>query len=263
MSNARNLAKVAVDANGDIGTASLDNIDLTTRVAKAGDTMSGELTFTKDVGNHITFQNANQTKFYGRVMVSDNNDAYGSGERIFFGDGNNDVVVGTGNSSGTPVNSFIALRHSGEVSIGAGGSAKHLVIDTAGRVTMPYQPGFHAYNGSTTPADPIVWSNTYFNDVSIYNTSTGRMTVPTGANGKWLITFHTGFLNPAGVAFFIKKNGVTWVGYDMGTGSGWWQHAGTVIISLVAGDYITTAWSGSAASFDNGVWSSFQGQFLG
>ena len=182
MSNARNLAKVAVDANGDIGTASLDNIDLTTRVAKAGDTMSGELTFTKDVGNHITFQNANQTKFYGRVMVSDNNDAYGSGERIFFGDGNNDVVVGTGNSSGTPVNSFIALRHSGEVSIGAGGSAKHLVIDTAGRVTLPYQPAFAyagtSYSQSTGTWSTIIPATTKLNRGGHFNGSTGVFTAP-------------------------------------------------------------------------------------
>ena len=50
MSNARNLAKVAVDANGDIGTASLDNIDLTTRVAKTGDTMTGDLIVNTSVG---------------------------------------------------------------------------------------------------------------------------------------------------------------------------------------------------------------------
>lgn len=49
MSNARNLAKVAVDANGDIGTASLDNIDLTTRVAKTGDTMTGDLSVSGNV----------------------------------------------------------------------------------------------------------------------------------------------------------------------------------------------------------------------
>ena len=232
MSNARNLA------------------DAETRFVNAsGDTVSGNLIVDGNVG--IGTSSPAQKLHVGgagSALAFDKNGS-GSDNAIYYDNttASNNIYFGRDSSN-------VIFRTS---------VTERMRIDPAGRVTMPYQPGFHAYNGSTTPADPIVWSNTYFNDVSIYNTSTGRMTVPTGANGKWLITFHTGFLNPAGVAFFIKKNGVTWVGYDMGTGSGWWQHAGTVIISLVAGDYITTAWSGSAASFDNGVWSSFQGQFLG
>ena len=43
MSNARNLARLIVDSGGDVDVSSLGNIDLTTRVAKTGDLMTGRL----------------------------------------------------------------------------------------------------------------------------------------------------------------------------------------------------------------------------
>lgn len=52
-------------------------------------------------------------------------------------------------------------------------------IDSAGRVTMPYQPAFHAY-GTTSAASgqTIVFGNTRFNIGSHYSTSTGIFTAP-------------------------------------------------------------------------------------
>jgi hypothetical protein len=61
-------------------------------------------------------------------------DSFGSGARTFLGDGGIDLFLGTGNSSYTPANTYIALNHSGEISMGAGAGTKHLVINTSGNV---------------------------------------------------------------------------------------------------------------------------------
>ena len=164
--------------------ASWSAVDLASRVAKTGDTISGELTFTKDSGNHITFRNADQSKFYGRVMVSDNSDAYGSGERLFFGDGGNDVVLGTANSSGTPTNSYISLQHGGEVNIGAGGATKHLSIATSGLVTLAGNLNLPTVNAAT---------DVQVNSTLLANSS--RIRFPSGTSNPSSPATGDGYLN--------------------------------------------------------------------
>lgn len=138
-------------------------------------------------------------------------------------------------------------------------------IDKSGYVTKPYQPAFFVRDGTgTSMADPRIWSTVVYDDLGGYNNTTGNFTVPAGfPTGYWIIMFHTGILNPAGVAAYVKKNGATFAAYDMGTSSGWWQHSGSLIMKLAASDYVSVGTSGSAASFDNGTWSSFSGYFLG
>jgi hypothetical protein len=69
-----------------------------------------------------------------RVQIDEVNDSFGTGARTFLGDGGIDIFIGTGNSSYTPANTYIALNHSGEISMGAGSATKHLVISTSGNV---------------------------------------------------------------------------------------------------------------------------------
>ena len=66
---------------------------------------------------------------------------------------------------------------------GAGGSAVSLsamTIDASGRVTMPYQPSFHAYDatGHTWANQEVIGASTSYNVGNHYNTSTGRFTAP-------------------------------------------------------------------------------------
>ena len=59
------------------------------------------------------------------------------------------------------------------------GNATRMTIDASGRVTMPYQPAFDAYD--FTPrvgTGSIVWTNTRFNTGNHFNTSTGLFTAP-------------------------------------------------------------------------------------
>lgn len=52
-------------------------------------------------------------------------------------------------------------------------------IDNAGRVTMPYQPSFHAYGlNAVTSGNFVIYTNTQFNVGNHYSTTTGRFTAP-------------------------------------------------------------------------------------
>lgn len=188
-------------------------VDLSSRVAKSGDTMTGELAFAKDAGNHITFQSADQSKFYGRIMVSDNNDAYGSGERLFIGDGNNDVVIGTSNGSGTPANSYISLQHGGSVNIGAGSASKHLSIDSAGRVTMPYQPMACSSWTSFQSVNNIISSNAPYTITNVGNhLNAGIFTCPVYGVYRATLTAMSG--NGNNINARLRFNGANYWGSD-------------------------------------------------
>jgi len=63
------------------------------------------------------------------------------------------------------------------------GGAVRFEIDSAGRVTMPYQPSFQAYRATTGYAvynagDVVIWPDTNYNVGNCYNTTTGRFTAP-------------------------------------------------------------------------------------
>ncbi len=72
-----------------------------------------------------------------RIEIDEVNDTFGTGARTFLGDGSTDIFIGTGNSSYTPNNSYIALNHSGEISMGAGASVtKDFILSTDGNLTI-------------------------------------------------------------------------------------------------------------------------------
>jgi len=71
-----------------------------------------------------------------RIQIDSVSDSFGTGARTFLGDGGIDIFLGTGNSSYTPVNTYIALNHSGEISMGAGSATKHFILSTSGAATL-------------------------------------------------------------------------------------------------------------------------------
>ena len=119
-------------------------------------------------------------------------------------------------------------------------SAERMRIDSAGRVTMPYQPAFSAYmntqnitNAATYPSVAAV----EFNIGGHYNSANGRFTAP--INGSYLFTAtvqlngsvksapHTNFFKN-GAAF---NNG--WLDFDGASAS-----SQSRILYLSAGDYV-------------------------
>ena len=134
---ARNLAlaAAAVDSAGNITADLIDNIDSTQFLRKdTSDTINGvfDINTTPTYSEYHRYYNNGVLKH--REAFATINDSISSGGRIFIGDGGQDIIVGTSNGSLTPSNSFIALNHSGEISLGAGSGNKHVVIDTSGNV---------------------------------------------------------------------------------------------------------------------------------
>jgi len=119
--------------------------------------------------------------------------------------------------------------------------ATRMLIDSSGRVTMPYQPSFAAYRGSyslpTQSWTTIVYDNCTLNRGSHYSTSTGRFTAPVagyyyfeaigeGGGGQ----FHT----------LIAVNGATPSGYA-DTAQNWTSSnvsRQALVVSLSANDYV-------------------------
>jgi len=71
-----------------------------------------------------------------RIQMDSISDSFGTGARTFLGDGGIDIFLGTSNSSYTPGNTYIALNHSGEISMGAGSATKHFILSTSGDATF-------------------------------------------------------------------------------------------------------------------------------
>jgi hypothetical protein len=85
-----------------------------------------------------------------RIQMDSISDSFGTGARTFLGDGGIDIFLGTSNSSYTPANTYIALNHGGEISMGAGSATKHLILSTSGYLGVNVNPTqrLHLYDAS-------------------------------------------------------------------------------------------------------------------
>jgi hypothetical protein len=85
-----------------------------------------------------------------RIQMDSVNDSFASGARTYLGDGGIDIFLGTGNSSYTPSNTYIALNHSGEISMGAGSATKHFTLSTSGNLTISGTIGASNFSGTSS-----------------------------------------------------------------------------------------------------------------
>lgn len=137
-------------------------------------------------------------------------------------------------------------------------------IDSAGRMTRPYQPAFRAYYSSRTTtvgSGTFVFDQVDNNIGSHYSTSTGRFTAP--ISGYYHISCciqHSGGTSTAGYVDIRKNGGLLYVRNEHAFGAVFSSIGTSVTVYLAAGDYVEII--GSAAVFwsDN---SSFSGHFLG
>jgi fibronectin-binding autotransporter adhesin len=96
----------------------------------------------------VIYGDSGDTNGLFRIQMDSISDSFGTGARTFLGDGGIDLFLGTANSSYTPNNTYVALNHGGEISMGAGSATKHLVINTSGNVGI----------GTTSPGAKLdVW----------------------------------------------------------------------------------------------------------
>jgi hypothetical protein len=148
-------------------------------------------------------------------------------------------------------------------------AAERMRIDSAGRVTMPYQPAFGASGGnqgneSRGPGSYFVFGTTYVNRGGQYNTANGLYSAPVA--GAYLFT-STLYLNSTGqVSFYI--NGSAYGGPDVDAMVYSQGSAGTgsmqMLVQLSAGDYVgVSTRPGFAATTLYMGHSSFNGHLIG
>lgn len=171
--------------------------------------------------------------------------------------------------------SFSVLTKAGGSTTTDGAVSTLLGIDTAGRMTVPYQPAFHASRSASsvgTSENPVQYDTIEFNIGSHYNNSTYRFTAPVA--GRYFITAQFSFYqngNARQIEIGIKLNGGVWQSTDtfMTQTQGNNTHCnGTVaaVMNLAAGDYVQGAWISSSASinfYSPGLRNSFSGFLIG
>ena len=188
----------------------------------------------------------------GRVGIGTNNPTY------------NLTVAGNG-TSGLCAMAFVDESNSnkewridqsdGALRFTESGVAERMRIDTAGRVTMPYQPMcWVVLNGTTTTAaTAFTTSSLNANAGNCWNSSTHRFTAPISGYYHCTAGLYTNYTNSYGWwAFF--KNGASQGTYHFNHG-GYVIHEGmgaTAIIYCNAGDYIQLGRpsSGGSGYFD-------------
>jgi hypothetical protein len=112
-------------------------------------------------------------------------------------------------------------------------------VDSAGRVTMPYQPVAAVSRETSTwsTLDTIVWNAVYLNVGSHYNASTGVFTCPVA--GHYLVSIMTMSGSQSTMDIELRKNGATTqqlVPYQTDTGALHNQVSGMTVVNCAAND---------------------------
>lgn len=151
-----------------------------------------------------------------------------------------------------------------------------VIVDTSGRVTMPYQPGMNvaaasgnsgAYNSSTNGAEFCIWTAVRYNIGNHYNTSNGIFTCPVA--GKYLVSFHANWSSSGAGTWMMQQlylNGSVYEQWYASTYGAWMNEQGATVVDCAAGDTIRLykqTQSGSSGGADVNQYSSFVVQLLG
>jgi hypothetical protein len=118
-------------------------------------------------------------------------------------------------------------------------AANRLTIDSAGRVTMPFQPAFSAYDGAannSSSINTVQFTTTTVNVGGSYNTSTYRFTAPVSGNYSFSYGWMANFDEPQRSAFYI--NGIQKAGQNYSDNTTHDRINGAGIFYLASGDYI-------------------------
>ena len=208
------------------------------------------------VGSYATYGGGN-----GEIELASNSSGWGS---VLFGDG------GTGSDY---YRGYLQYQHNGDYMLFGTAATERMRIDSAGRVTKPYQPNFRASTGSSSivaKAD-VVFTNKDWDVGSNYSTSTGRFTAPIA--GYYMFTlsalYMTNGSSPTWKVNIMKNGGLEAV-------MGEWQTTAlggyntmfnaAVIVSLAANDYVNIYHDGTTTSASvhiSGGQTKFCGYLLG
>jgi hypothetical protein len=177
------------------------------RIDSSGDLLVGT---TSGTGNRAVFVNGDSAK--GTISVQSTSTSGYSAVELYNNAGTQTGAVGYGNASAavTGAADNVYMYSAGNITFLSGGTTERMRIDSAGRVTMPYQPAFAAKLNSSR----VITSNTVINFDSVlintgnhYNGTTGLFTAPVA--GKYFL--RASILRSTGGASYvlmsIKING--------------------------------------------------------
>ena len=140
-----------------------------------------------------------------------------------------------------------------------------VIVDASGRVTMPYQPAFRAYNSTTlTPGDGnvAIFDTVLFGNVgNHYNTATGRFTAPVSGFYVFFSTARPNSLSSAHEYQFEKNGSRDTLQEHIGTATASHQTL-SALTYLSAGDYIHVKVVANMR-WDGGSYNGFSGYLLG
>ena len=171
------------------------------------------------------------------------------------------------NASGDTMTGALALPSAG-LTVGT----DQLTVDSAGRVTMPYQPAFSAYRNAGsigTGSNQLYNFNVAVLNVGFhYNTANGRFTAPVA--GHYMFTYHMLKRQGGVAATYLKKNGGNTISSaNTYTDNGGITQEQTVgashIIYMAASDYVEVRVDVSAGDFygDANSHNIFTGHLIG
>lgn len=181
------------------------------------------------------------------------------------------VLNGSGTDATVPVkweSNELFLRGSGTTNYGIRVNSSHYV-------RMGWQPTFVASGGTSTQGPgtyKVVFGTVHYNDGNGYNSSTGRFTCPSGADG-WYFFSCQARLDGAGGNYIrgaIAKNGTTiYNGPNLHSINGNYHstnyHSVTVagVMFLLAGDYVEYHTGSDSTTSNVQAESTFTGRYLG
>ena len=201
------------------------------RVAKAGDTMTGRLVVTDTINTDSSYP------------------------------------LGIQNGSQQPW-WLRAENTSNRFSIHLNGTGNIIEADSAGRVTMPYQPSFRVSKaGSAANQNSyVIFDTVYHNIGSHYSTSTGRFTAPIAGRYLFCVVNNMGASAQADTFLTINGSNAVGVEHDPATGGTayWLGLSIPVVLNLNANDYVQVYINGTPTYGVEGIpWNSFSGQLIG
>lgn len=195
---------------------------------------------------------------------STNNDS--AGIKLKPSSGNEYEIQSVVSTAANSASSFIVYDRTND--------AYRMIIDSSGRVTMPYQPCFQASgNQSATYASQVVPFNVSLaNNGGHYSTSTYRFTAPVA--GYYFFTLHA-ILGPTGASqalCSIRKNGQVIASMHRNSAPSdiyWEQGACSAVIYLAVSDYVDayisdgTIYVGNNITGSVPVYSALNGHLIG
>ena len=145
-----------------------------------------------------------------------------------------------------------------------GSFTERMRIDTAGRVTMPYQPAFQTNGaGYSLVANEIyaIRPSALFNTGGHYNVVNGRFTAPVTGKYKFHFLFTTATSGAAAPSLYFRRNGSGAHGRVLNYYAQYSSTSAHVVFDLNAGDFVEAIiepWNSAAVV----VWETSWGGYL-